>query len=838
MRKLILSFLAAIICLMLVVPLANGEVFLQTDVVELGIHDSFSFGTSGSQPSGFHGNMSGGQLGFVADYGRDGWTVGTPGFSGDFFLPGTPEEGWGVEWTSPSGEEKSFNNFGRMGVFQVPKTSLADTSSGDIQSATWEGTASSGSEQLRINHGVSFQTGDLFFVISVSMTNIGTDTLKSVEYMRNVDPDQEQPWTGTFTTDNWVEFQPPRPEDAPRVNLAARPAGNTEKALAVARGLDHELTLGLGTIDSRAVVAASHGFSNRDTDDILNNPNQPVSSSPSEADLAIVLAYELGDLAPGQTVSFDYAYILDENDLEIALDALAAVTILQPTGTVSGSSVLFQATTDDVANTDQIEFFINGISVGIDTSPDAGEVFEVSFDSTIYPNGTISLKVVATFNDGGEKQKLASVNVENSGPAVAFSTPTPGQMFNGSGIPIAIDILDTSNPPVRVSFFRETSSSGSLFLGEDASEAFTGEFSVSDLPEGETVVIKAVATDALGRSTTITVSGSVVINQDPVAVCKNTTVYLDANGNASITASDVDDGSSDPDPSDSISLSVSPDSFDCSNIGSNPVILTVTDNQDASATCDAIVTVVDNLPPVPDTDPLPQVNGECSATVTAAPTATDNCAGTVTGTTGDPLSYSDQGTHTVTWVFDDGNGNTSTQTQQVVVQDTVAPTVITKDIIIQLDSEGNASITPDAVDNGSTDNCCLGAKSISKSSFTCSDLGENTVTLTITDCNGNSSSATATVTVADIDSDGDEVKDCVDTCPETELGAVLINGDGCSAAQLGDLACLCDDDWRRQSDYVRCITRAARTYFPGNASEIRQAKKSFILTRSDNNCGR
>ncbi|MCI5191340.1 MAG: hypothetical protein D3905_16480, partial [Candidatus Electrothrix sp. AS4_5] len=309
--------------------------------------------------------------------------------------------------------------------------------------------------------------------------------------------------------------------------------------------------------------------------------------------------------------------------------------------------------------------------------------------------------------------------------------------------------LPLKNLPLRVSFFRESAISGSLFLGEDTSEAFTSAFSVSDLPEGETVVIKAVATDALGRSTTITVSGSVVTNQDPIAVCKNTTVYLDTNGNASITASDVDDGSSDPDPSDSISLSVSPDSFDCSNIGSNVVILTVTDNQDASATCDAIVTVVDNLPPVPDTDPLPQVNGECSATIPAAPTATDNCAGTVTGTTGDPLSYSTQGTYTVTWTFDDGKGNTSSQTQQVVVQDTVAPTVITKNITVPLNANGNASISVDDIDNGSTDNCCLGSKSISKSSFTCADVGQNTVILTVTDCNGTSSSAPATVTVVD-----------------------------------------------------------------------------------------
>ncbi|HLP65843.1 T9SS type A sorting domain-containing protein, partial [Flavobacterium sp.] len=50
-----------------------------------------------------------------------------------------------------------------------------------------------------------------------------------------------------------------------------------------------------------------------------------------------------------------------------------------------------------------------------------------------------------------------------------------------------------------------------------------------------------------------------------------------------------------------------------------------------------------------------------------APTATDNCAGTITATTNDPLTYNTQGTYTVTWSYNDGNGNTSTQQQTVIV---------------------------------------------------------------------------------------------------------------------------------------------------------------------------
>ncbi|MCI5117223.1 MAG: hypothetical protein D3913_04550 [Candidatus Electrothrix sp. LOE1_4_5] len=242
---------------------------------------------------------------------------------------------------------------------------------------------------------------------------------------------------------------------------------------------------------------------------------------------------------------------------------------------------------------------------------------------------------------------------------------------------------------------------------------------------------------------------NIVSSQPPEAQCKDVTLNLGSNGQAVLIPSQVDNGSSDPE-GDPITYSLSRTNFNCSDIGTQHVVtLTVTDNGGLSDSCIANVTVVDNLAPVPNTASLPQVTGQCSATIPAAPTATDNCAGTVTGTTGNPLSYSTQGTYTVNWTFDDGKGNTATQTQQVVVQDTIAPTVITKNITVQLDSEGNGSIPVDAVDNGSTDNCCLGSKSISKSSFTCADVGQNTVTLTVTDCNGNSSSAPATVTVED-----------------------------------------------------------------------------------------
>ncbi|WP_191860959.1 T9SS type A sorting domain-containing protein, partial [Hanstruepera ponticola] len=96
------------------------------------------------------------------------------------------------------------------------------------------------------------------------------------------------------------------------------------------------------------------------------------------------------------------------------------------------------------------------------------------------------------------------------------------------------------------------------------------------------------------------------------------------------------------------------------------------------------------------------------------------------------------------------NGNTATCSATVTVEDNVAPDVVTQDITIQLDDQGNATIEALEVDGGSTDACGIDSYSVSPSSFDCSNIGDNTVTLTVIDIYGNSASNTAVVTVEDM----------------------------------------------------------------------------------------
>ncbi|MES1215637.1 MAG: T9SS type A sorting domain-containing protein [Bacteroidota bacterium] len=92
---------------------------------------------------------------------------------------------------------------------------------------------------------------------------------------------------------------------------------------------------------------------------------------------------------------------------------------------------------------------------------------------------------------------------------------------------------------------------------------------------------------------------------------------------------------------------------------------------------------------------------------------------------------------------------TQTCSFDVTVYDGDPPVARCKNVTVQLDATGNGTLTAAQVDNGSTDGCGIQSRSLSKTSFSCSDPSSNTVTLTVTDVHGNSSSCTATITVED-----------------------------------------------------------------------------------------
>lgn len=160
------------------------------------------------------------------------------------------------------------------------------------------------------------------------------------------------------------------------------------------------------------------------------------------------------------------------------------------------------------------------------------------------------------------------------------------------------------------------------------------------------------------------------------------------------------------------------------------------------------IVIQDTQAPVPAVTNLPTITGQCmvNAGDIIAPTAEDSCAGIITATT-NTLDFDEQGTYTITWTYNDGNGNTVTQNQQVTVEDTEAPTVIAQDITVDLNGAASITITPEQINNNSFDNCGGLVLNIDNTTFSVPGVYE--VVLTVTDIAGNTASATATVTVID-----------------------------------------------------------------------------------------
>jgi hypothetical protein len=167
------------------------------------------------------------------------------------------------------------------------------------------------------------------------------------------------------------------------------------------------------------------------------------------------------------------------------------------------------------------------------------------------------------------------------------------------------------------------------------------------------------------------------------------------------------------------------------------------------------ITVGDFTPPV--TPVIAAATGECSVTLTA-PITTDNCAGTITGTTSSPLTYTTQGTYTITWKFDDGNGNTTTANQTVVVDDVTSPVISSQGNKIANtgdDGGNNCSTTVNLGQPIASDNChdsivkaYINGTEINPSTHLFG-IGETIVTWKITDIGGNEASVTQKVTVID-----------------------------------------------------------------------------------------
>ncbi|NEQ96068.1 MAG: hypothetical protein F6K30_04970 [Cyanothece sp. SIO2G6] len=415
--------------------------------------------------------------------------------------------------------------------------------------------------------------------------------------------------------------------------------------------------------------------------------------------------------------------------------AITVVDLIKPTvATQDFTLALDQSGTAILQSTD----IDNGSSdiAGIATVTLSQEIF------TAADLGENLVTLTVTDNNGNQETGTATVTVvDNLAPVFSFSPAEPQDItVQADAVPSSDDVTATATDNVdgvvNVVFAEERIDGANI--------------------NSYTLIRTWTAEDERGnqavREQTISVGDTI----PPDVIVQNITVELDENGQVSITPAQINNGSNDALGIASLTLTYADEQnvgqLTFAQPGDFTVTLTVTDTTGNVATGDAIVTVADNLDPilsgVPD-----DVTVEADAVPAAATvTATDNVDGLLMVTYNEsrtngskPNSY----TLTRTWTATDSSDNEVTGTQIITVADTQAPTAIAQDITVQLDANGQATITPEDIDNGSSDTVSDVTLSLDIFEFDGDDLGATTVTLTVTDADGNEAQASAIVTVED-----------------------------------------------------------------------------------------
>jgi len=233
-------------------------------------------------------------------------------------------------------------------------------------------------------------------------------------------------------------------------------------------------------------------------------------------------------------------------------------------------------------------------------------------------------------------------------------------------------------------------------------------------------------------------------------------------------------------------------SFPITTQGTTTITWTYDDGNGNVVTQDQDVIIDDTTDPVLDAGSLANLTDECSVSTPTAPTATDNCSGTITGTTTTTFPITAQGTTTVAWTFDDGNGNVVTQDQDVIIDDVSDPLPDAGSLPNLMDECLVAAPTAPTA----TDNCAGTITGTTSTTFPITSQGTTTITWTYDDGNGNVITQDQDVVIADITpptaSNPSAVSvECTADIPAVDITVVTDEADNCvtpTVAHVSDVS--------------------------------------------------
>ena len=392
--------------------------FLQGDYLEVGFNGAGALGSTLGAPTGFQ--SAGSSLAAESDPERDGGT-----YDGDFILPGSPEEGWGLH----VGGTTYSNNTSSNGADNIVGTWGSIVDDGQSEALTWTGAVGG----LAITSQHTVQQNGLYLEIVVTLTNTTGSALNNLYYYRNVDPDNNYDHNSDYVTTNSI------------ISQGNDGSGVSQVTATQPDGTFMSLT-GFGA-DSRVAYG---GFSNRDPLAIYNGSSGLSQSGIATSDEAIALAFRVATLAAGDSTTLTLRYTFGNQaapDLDLDANNSTATGIGYQGLFVEGGGPVAIVDTD-MSLFDADDHRLTGMTLTL-TNPLDGVLESLAAKTTgtnitaLYNSGTGVLTHSTTYAAEGTR----SLRVNGTVSSKLFDKPICGllgiqrtQALSGDAACVAVDV--------------------------------------------------------------------------------------------------------------------------------------------------------------------------------------------------------------------------------------------------------------------------------------------------------------------------------------------------------------------------------------------------------------
>lgn len=298
LSKLFLSIIAIGTGLVGFGQIVGGNAYIMGPTLEIGIHSQGYEGSSVTPPMFNHNRGPGGRLGFVSNPLEDGWT----NYDGDFYLPGTPENTFGIQV-----DGIDYQNSAAF-EYDIPMDGPGVSNYqvvGKCKMVDWDGSIAG----IDIHMTYKLDTTKTYYTVDVTLTNTNPVAKNNVYFYKTFDPDNNQPIGWSFMTTNTIEYQPS--PFCPK-SLVSAVQENTWTSY-----------VGLGAIDPNTRVSWG-GFSVPSGSDIYNGVGglTGTEGATTWCDCAISISHRDATIPSGGSSNFQFVVILSSEQVEDAIQSL------------------------------------------------------------------------------------------------------------------------------------------------------------------------------------------------------------------------------------------------------------------------------------------------------------------------------------------------------------------------------------------------------------------------------------------------------------------------------------------------------------------------------------